>query len=206
MMYDKWWRSNSKLDMCAPPSDKAKSSKANALNVDNIGGVFVVLLCGIAFSVLVAILEFYYNSREIDENDTCDPFFYFNKSPSSPGRQSLCSEMTQELCYALQCYGPRHRPTLKRQCLICTQNEYDLGDGNSGKLSSVFGYTGNRADTCAGNLTSDLGVCIDNTHFADFQRHFCNFQVPRHFTEGPARERPRASITDISLSSISDFA
>lgn len=120
MLYDKWWKSTK--DTCAP-RDKAKTSKANALNVDNIGGVFVVLLCGIAFSVLIAITEFYYNARRTDEdvNRAFDPFFYFNKIPASPGRQSLCSEMTQELCYALQCYGPRQRPTLKRQCLKCSQ-------------------------------------------------------------------------------------
>lgn len=150
-MYDKWWRSNSKQEACTPPRDKAKT-KANALNVDNIGGIFVVLLCGIAFSVLVAIVEFYYNSRHIEADDVFDPFFYFNKSPSSPGRQSLCSEMTQELCYALQCYGPRQRPTLKRQCLKCAQTAFLLADSTttgdgagaraSGSSSSggVFGY------------------------------------------------------------------
>lgn len=129
MLYDKWWSGKSSSggggkhqETCAP-RDKTKTSKANSLNVDNIGGVFVVLLCGIAFSVLIAIVEFYYNSRRIDDsNDAAfDPFFYFNKSPGSPGRQSLCAEMTQELCYALQCYGPRQRPTLKRQCLKCPQ-------------------------------------------------------------------------------------
>ena len=129
MMYDRWWRSNSKQDQCEPPKDKAKTSKS--LNVNNIGGIFVVLLCGIALSVLVAIIEFYYNSRRVNGNpgdDVYDPFFYFNKCPSSPGRQSLCSEMTRELCYALQCYGPRQRPTLKRQCLKCTQTAYLLAD------------------------------------------------------------------------------
>lgn len=142
MMYDKWWRANSKQEACAPPRDKAKTSKANALNVDNIGGIFVVLLCGIAFSVLVAIVEFYYNSRHVDDTDEYDPFFYFNKSTSV--RQSLCSEMTQELCYALQCYGPRQRPTLKRQCLKCSQTSYLLAGDNSRSSgrenNSLFGY------------------------------------------------------------------
>lgn len=139
MMYDKWWRSSSKQETCAPPSDKTKTSKANALNVDNIGGIFVVLLCGIAFSVLVAIVEFFYNSRRLEMADTFDPFFYFNKSPSSPGRQSLCSEMTQELCYALQCFGPRQRPTLKRQCLKCTQTAALLFEDNSGRVDGNDG-------------------------------------------------------------------
>lgn len=142
MMYDKWWRSNSKQETCAPPSDKLKTSKANALNVDNIGGIFVVLLCGVACSVLVAIVEFYYNSRKVDDTEEFDPFFYFNKSTSTAGR-SLCSEMTQELCYALQCYGPRQRPTLKRQCLKCTQTAFLLDDpagGNSSRLEEMLAY------------------------------------------------------------------
>lgn len=44
-------------------NDKGKESKANSLGVDNIGGVFVVLLCGLAFAVVIAIMEFCYNSK-----------------------------------------------------------------------------------------------------------------------------------------------
>ncbi|OXU28647.1 hypothetical protein TSAR_008623 [Trichomalopsis sarcophagae] len=60
ILYDKWWKSPS--DTCLR-NDKEKGSKANALGVDNIGGIFVVLLCGLAFSVLIAIFEFCYNSK-----------------------------------------------------------------------------------------------------------------------------------------------
>jgi len=63
MLYDKWWKMPG--DTCER-KDKGKSSKANALGVDNIGGVFVVLLCGLAIAVLIAILEFCYNSRRND--------------------------------------------------------------------------------------------------------------------------------------------
>nr|QHN69190.1 ionotropic receptor 9 [Sirex nitobei] len=60
MLYDKWWKSPD--DTCMR-TEKGKESKANALGADNIGGVFVVLLCGLAFAVLVAIFEFCYNSK-----------------------------------------------------------------------------------------------------------------------------------------------
>lgn len=160
MLYDKWWSGKNGAGGGGPggkpqdhqatcaPRDKTKTSKANSLNVDNIGGVFVVLLCGIAFSVLIAIVEFYYNSRRMDEANEAafDPFFYFNKSPSSPGRQSLCTEMTQELCYALQCYGPRQRPTLKRQCLKCAQTARSLlingGDSDQENFENVVRFVG----------------------------------------------------------------
>ena len=45
--------------------DKSKDSKAHPLSVQNIGGVFVVLLCGLALAIMVAILEFCWNSRKV---------------------------------------------------------------------------------------------------------------------------------------------
>ncbi|XP_020292525.1 glutamate receptor ionotropic, kainate 2-like isoform X4 [Pseudomyrmex gracilis] len=61
MLYDKWWKSP--RDTCMR-TEKGKESKASSLGVDNIGGVFVVLLCGLAFAVLIAIFEFCYNSKK----------------------------------------------------------------------------------------------------------------------------------------------
>jgi hypothetical protein len=34
--------------------DKSKDSKAHPLSVQNIGGVFVVLLCGLALAIMVS--------------------------------------------------------------------------------------------------------------------------------------------------------
>ena len=54
--------------------DKSKDSKANPLSVKNIGGVFVVLLVGLAASIIVAVLEFCWNSRknsQIDHQSLC---------------------------------------------------------------------------------------------------------------------------------------
>lgn len=48
--------------------DKSKEGKANALGVDNIGGVFVVLLFGLAFAVFTAIYEFVWHSRKLAKN------------------------------------------------------------------------------------------------------------------------------------------
>ena len=61
MLYDKWWKNTG--ETCSR-NDKGKESKANSLGVDNIGGVFVVLLCGLAFAVIIAICEFCYNSKK----------------------------------------------------------------------------------------------------------------------------------------------
>lgn len=61
MLYDKWWKNTG--ETCTR-NEKGKESKANSLGVDNIGGVFVVLLCGLAFAVIIAIFEFCYNSKK----------------------------------------------------------------------------------------------------------------------------------------------
>lgn len=88
--------------------EKNKESKANALGVENIGGVFVVLLCGLAFAILVAILEFCWNSKKNAQSD----------------RQSLCSEMAEELRFAVRCHGSRQRPALKRNCVKCSPGQH----------------------------------------------------------------------------------
>ncbi|XP_068900418.1 glutamate receptor ionotropic, kainate 2-like isoform X2 [Tenebrio molitor] len=107
MLYDKWWKNTG--ETCSR-NEKGKESKANSLGVDNIGGVFVVLLCGLAFAVIIAICEFCYNSKKNAITE--------KRSASAP-HQSLCSEMGGELCFALRCRGSRQRPALRRQCSKC---------------------------------------------------------------------------------------
>ncbi|XP_064104775.1 glutamate receptor ionotropic, kainate 2-like [Macrobrachium nipponense] len=100
MLYNRWWKNTG--DTCNR-DDGSKDSKASALGVDNIGGVFVVLLCGLAFAVLIAIFEFCWNAKKNAQVD----------------RQSLCAEMAEELCFAMRCRGSRQRPALRRQCSRC---------------------------------------------------------------------------------------
>ncbi|KAK2582725.1 hypothetical protein KPH14_004995 [Odynerus spinipes] len=92
ILYDKWWKNTG--DVCNR-DEKNKESKANALGVENIGGVFVVLLCGLALAILVAILEFCWNSKK-----------------NAQSERSLCAEMASELRFAVRC-GSRQRPASK---------------------------------------------------------------------------------------------
>ncbi|XP_015436904.1 PREDICTED: glutamate receptor ionotropic, kainate 2-like [Dufourea novaeangliae] len=92
ILYDKWWKNTG--DVCNR-DEKSKESKANALGVENIGGVFVVLLCGLALAILVAILEFCWNSKKNVQSE-----------------RSLCAEMASELRFAVRC-GSRQRPAAK---------------------------------------------------------------------------------------------
>lgn len=145
MLYDKWWKLPK--DQCS--AEKAKqSNKANALGVNNIGGVFVVLLCGLAFAVLIAILEFCHNSRHqqkqlsyidnmcmngaaesantstnfLDTDSTMSQLnaaIHTNDNNLYLQHRSLFSDMTDELCLAIRCQGTRQRAVFKRECSKC---------------------------------------------------------------------------------------
>ncbi|XP_018356572.1 PREDICTED: glutamate receptor ionotropic, kainate 2-like [Trachymyrmex septentrionalis] len=139
ILYDKWWKSPG--DTCMR-TEKGKENKANSLGVDNIGGVFVVLLCGLAFAVLIAIFEFCYNSRRNAPAERQRPLVLPTPTSSSlqgisqavqqqqqqqqcqqqhqqpPNQQeSLCSEMARELCRALRCRASSRR---RRTCDKCS--------------------------------------------------------------------------------------
>ncbi|XP_075989373.1 glutamate receptor ionotropic, kainate 2 [Anticarsia gemmatalis] len=98
ILYDKWWKNTG--DVC---NRDGKDSKANPLGVQNIGGVFVTLLCGLALAIVVAILEFCWNT----------------KKNATQGRQSLCSEMGQELRTAMR-GGSSSRTVLRPGCSRCS--------------------------------------------------------------------------------------
>ncbi|XP_023247023.1 glutamate receptor ionotropic, kainate 1 [Copidosoma floridanum] len=116
ILYNKWWKSPS--DTCMR-NEKGKESKANALGVDNIGGIFVVLLCGLVFAVLIAIFEFCYNSKRsapaesedrppLPPPPTCSASVQ-GVSQTRNHEESLCSEMARELCRALHCRSSSRR-------------------------------------------------------------------------------------------------
>ncbi|XP_042204499.1 glutamate receptor ionotropic, kainate 2-like isoform X1 [Homarus americanus] len=112
VLYNRWWKNTGTT---CNREDSNKESKASALGVDNIGGVFVVLLCGLAFAVLIAILEFCWNAKRNAQMDRVCSMHLRDQH----FRQSLCAEMAEELCFAMRCRGSRQRPALRRQCSRC---------------------------------------------------------------------------------------
>ncbi|XP_045136582.1 glutamate receptor ionotropic, kainate 5-like [Portunus trituberculatus] len=59
-----WWKRKKGGGQCK--SDESKSSsKANALGLNNVGGVFVVLLAGMGLASVVAVCEFVWKSRKL---------------------------------------------------------------------------------------------------------------------------------------------
>lgn len=128
ILYDKWWKNTGEI--CSR-DEKNKESKANALGIENIGGVFVVLLCGLAFAIMVIyiyfISQFIENSQPILLKSSQIAIFEFcwnSKKNAQTERQSLCSEMAEELRFAVKCHGSRQRPALKRNCTKCSPGQH----------------------------------------------------------------------------------
>jgi hypothetical protein len=66
--YDVWWKSGN-----VPRDTKQESSNAKPLKVENVGGIFVVLIGGLMLAVFVSLFEFIYyakrNSKRINVSD-----------------------------------------------------------------------------------------------------------------------------------------
>ena len=101
MYYDKWWKNHghTKEGAC---TDKyhLDSMKANALGVVNIGGIFVVLICGLSFAIMVAIMEFCWSSStSTDLGGNNEPSSSSGRKRRRPRRRedriSLCKELAQ---------------------------------------------------------------------------------------------------------------
>ena len=60
LLYNKWWRNTGTCNN----DDKKQESNANPLGLENVGGIFVVLITGLSLAVIAAVVEFIWNSRK----------------------------------------------------------------------------------------------------------------------------------------------
>ncbi|XP_033928170.1 glutamate receptor ionotropic, kainate 5 [Melopsittacus undulatus] len=87
----KWWEGGH--------CPKEEDHRAKGLGMENIGGIFVVLVCGLIVAIFVAVVEFVWSTRRSAESEEI----------------SLCNEMLRELRRAVSCRKPsrarrRRRP------------------------------------------------------------------------------------------------
>lgn len=61
MLRQKWWSVSSCLD--------EERHETGPLGIHNLGGLFIVLACGLVLSIFVAIAEFLYKLRKTAEHD-----------------------------------------------------------------------------------------------------------------------------------------
>ncbi|XP_045135924.1 glutamate receptor ionotropic, kainate 2-like isoform X4 [Portunus trituberculatus] len=84
----RWWQQKKGGGKCVCSPDESKSSsKANELGLNNVGGVFVVLLAGMGLASVVAVCEFVWKSRKLATEE----------------HASVWTEMSKELKFALSC-------------------------------------------------------------------------------------------------------
>lgn len=125
MLYDKWWKndpmsSNEQLANAGMKGGQLGNDQkckkrsgadnmANALGVVNIGGIFVVLLCGLAFAITIAIIEFCWKTSSINTSGPAGINQIMQTSPNRRNsrrksislkirtRKSLCAEIAGTL-------------------------------------------------------------------------------------------------------------
>lgn len=102
MYYDKWWKNHGhhQENVCNTKKTMDQKAMANALGVVNIGGIFVVLLCGLAFAVIVAILEFCWSNHLDRSSFTRNPITNGktaanNEENNDEEKRSLCTDLWQ---------------------------------------------------------------------------------------------------------------
>ncbi|CAG2175391.1 unnamed protein product [Oppiella nova] len=108
MIYDKWWKSPG---LTCIRDELNKEGKASPLGLENIGGVFVVLLLGLALALFTAMSEFFIKAKK--------------NAQKSRGKQSICTEMHDELGFIMKCEYTRPKPGtagLRRYCSKCHFN------------------------------------------------------------------------------------
>ncbi|XP_022217531.1 glutamate receptor ionotropic, kainate 2 isoform X2 [Drosophila obscura] len=123
MLYDKWWKNT---DETCTRRSTSKQSKANALGLESIGGVFVVLIAGIIVAVIVAFFEFWFNfqcnekSKPLQKNICRSAEEGIRQSDSEcvyiPPNRSFWIEMFEELRYASWCMNKPKKPELTQIC------------------------------------------------------------------------------------------
>ncbi|CDQ72280.1 unnamed protein product [Oncorhynchus mykiss] len=80
MLKEKWWSGSSCLD-------EERREKAGPMGIPNLGGIFIVLACGLVLSVFVAIAEFIYKLRKTAKRE----------------QRSFCSAMVDEIRQSFTC-------------------------------------------------------------------------------------------------------
>ncbi|CAN7981833.1 unnamed protein product [Ixodes pacificus] len=78
---EKWWKERKGGGKCV--DDAKKSSAVTELSLANVGGVFVVLLGGLALASIVAVMEFFFKARKMAKEDSVTCLFSPSSLPTS---------------------------------------------------------------------------------------------------------------------------
>uniref|UniRef100_A0A8D3A961 Glutamate receptor n=1 Tax=Scophthalmus maximus TaxID=52904 RepID=A0A8D3A961_SCOMX len=123
---------------------KEEDHRAKGLGMENIGGIFVVLICGLIIAVFVAIMEFVWSTRRSTETDEV----------------SVCQEMITEFRNAVSCKKSsrmRRRRPLSSSASLRHPTRIALGAPRPLRLVREMRLSNGKLYSGAGPLTGGAG-------------------------------------------------
>ncbi|XP_054478460.1 glutamate receptor ionotropic, kainate 5 [Anoplopoma fimbria] len=147
----RWWEGGK----CPKEGDH----RAKGLGMENIGGIFVVLICGLIIAVFVAIMEFVWSTRRSAETDEVCP----HTCPRRPHRHtpvSVCQEMITEFRNAVSCKKSsrmRRRRPLSSSAALRHPTRIALGAPRPLRLVREMRLSNGKLYSGAGPLTGGAG-------------------------------------------------
>uniref|UniRef100_A0A8C7YTM0 Glutamate receptor n=1 Tax=Oryzias sinensis TaxID=183150 RepID=A0A8C7YTM0_9TELE len=147
----RWWEGSQCL--------KEEDHRAKGLGMENIGGIFVVLICGLIIAVFVAIMEFVWSTRRSAETDEVCP----HTCPRRPHRHSpvsVCQEMITELRNVISCKKSsrmRRRRPLNSSAVLRHPTRVALGAPRPLRLVREMRLSNGKLYSGAGPLTGGSG-------------------------------------------------
>ncbi|XP_051812348.1 LOW QUALITY PROTEIN: glutamate receptor ionotropic, kainate 5 [Acanthochromis polyacanthus] len=133
---------------------KEEDHRAKGLGMENIGGIFVVLICGLIIAVFVAIMEFVWSTRRSAETDEV----------------SVCQEMITEFRNAVSCKKSsrmRRRRPLSSSAALRHPTRIALGAPRPLRLVREMRLSNGKLYSGAGPLTGGAGSGAGGTGAPD---------------------------------------
>ena len=206
MLYDRWWKtdltsqrarmSGGQFGVEEQKCKKKRSgadNMANALGVVNIGGIFVVLLCGLAFAITIAIIEFCWKTSSLNTSSRGDNKL-MQTSPNRRNsrrrstsfkirtRKSLCAEIAGTLvpytfqysnktatCVSRQNMSKKRKTTVRssnngdNQTIECDMYDYQPTNSNDMAVSNDQKLK-DRSDSLAINNKTLLSIAPNDQY------------------------------------------
>ncbi|XP_047217219.1 glutamate receptor ionotropic, kainate 5 isoform X3 [Girardinichthys multiradiatus] len=138
---------------------KEEDHRAKGLGMENIGGIFVVLICGLIIAVFVAIMEFVWSTRRSAETDEVCPHTCLRR-PHRHTPVSVCQEMITEFRNAVSCKKSsrmRRRRPLSSSAALRHPTRIALGAPRPLRLVREMRLSNGKLYSGAGPLTGGAG-------------------------------------------------
>uniref|UniRef100_A0A4W3I6F7 Glutamate receptor n=1 Tax=Callorhinchus milii TaxID=7868 RepID=A0A4W3I6F7_CALMI len=131
----KWWEGGK----CPKEGDHG----AKGLGMENIGGIFVVLICGLFVAIVIAVVEFIWKMRQSTETEI-----------------SVCQEMLREVRSIVLCQESFQARRKRRFIRTRPSNTEPPLTGNSRALSNGKLYAGHLTDSISQHLAHSAAMTV----------------------------------------------